>query len=172
MMKQRLHKCSGSGRSVPAPSLLHVWSLQCETMLGGEPSTSEFTIVHTVVVSCKLYGRKGSIIRLTKGKSKNVPPLEGGLNLFQEEVPFLFRDYSGSGSGSSTLKLDQNNSCIWKWYFLIQLYAFEGICSWATRPWGEMGQKRILLYKIGISPHWYLGTFYIAKCLLLGQNMS
>lgn len=59
MMKQRLHKCGGSGRSVLAPSLLHVWNLQCEMMLGGEPSTSEFTVVHTVTIFCKLHEEKG-----------------------------------------------------------------------------------------------------------------
>lgn len=74
MMKQRLHKCSGSGRSIPAPSLLHVWTLQCETMLSGEPSTSEFTIVHTVALLCKLYGRKGTIISPTKANSNMFLP--------------------------------------------------------------------------------------------------
>lgn len=67
-----------------------------------------------------------------------------------------------------------NTSCMWKWYFLLQLCTFEEICSQTTRTWRKMDPKRILLYKnrgfSTLAPGYLFGIFYVAKCLILGQK--
>lgn len=161
MMKQKLHKCSGSGRRVLARSLIHVWNLQCETILSGEPNTHEFTVVHTVVVFCKLHGKKGTIICPNKCKSKNAPPLENW-TFFKKRYPFSSEGYSRSGSGSSILKLDQIPAA---YENVTYSYNFMPLRESALEQPGhgeKKGQKRILLRKIGISPHWYLGIYSVS----------